>query len=256
MLISEGREDARLQPIVREPDHIPTLCFGVQSIDGVIGGIEPRDLTVLYGSRQALTLSHLLVARAQLPLREHGLDSPVLLLDAGCSFNPHEVSFLAQSQRMLPESVLEKIYVSRAFTTYQLFSLIYDWLPEAIEDYGAKLVVVSDILRLFAEIEIPREELVTSFHRSSKFLSNLAAKEEATILVTVPQRHLSPKMGALLSLLKSRANVIIELKERRGYLRLTLKRHPRRGPGFQDILLSILDRGSTIQGSLEVERGG
>jgi len=256
LLISEGMEDARLQPVAREPEHTPTLCFGVQSIDGVIGGIEPHDLTVLYGSRDALTLSHLLAARAQLPLREHGLGSPVLLVDAGCSFNPHEVSSLAQSLRMLPESVLEKIYVSRAFTIYQLFSLIYGWLPEAIEEYGTRLVVVSDILRLFSEIEISREELVTSFHQLSRFLSNLAAKEETAVLVTVPQRHLSPKIGVLLGLLKSRANMIMELKERRGYLRLTLERHPRRGPGFQDIPLSILDRRGITQGSLEVDMIG
>ena len=255
-LVSEGTDNARLRPRPLKPDCTSTLRFGVPSIDEAIGGLEPPSLTVLHGSRHALTLSHLLAVRAQLPLHEHGLDSPVLLIDAGCSFDPHRVSSLAQSHQMNPIHVLERIRLSRAFTVHQLSSLIYGWLPRAMEDHGARLVVISDLLGLFADLDTPREELLTSFLDLAKSLSNLAQKEDAAILVTVPQRYTSPKMGALLRLLNSRANMILRLEERRGYLRLTLERHPKIGPGFIDVPLKSLEQGATIQGLLAVNEAG
>ena len=107
-----------------QPDRIPALRFGIPSLDDGIGGFKPHDLAVLYGSRHAVKLSHMLAVRVQLPLHKYGLNSSVLFVDAGCSFNPHIVSSFAQLQGLIPKDVLERIYVSRAFTVYQLLSLV------------------------------------------------------------------------------------------------------------------------------------
>lgn len=239
-----------------QPDRIPSLRFGVRSLDDGIGGFKPHDLVVLYGSRHAVKLSHMLAVRVQLPFGEYGLNSPVLFIDAGCSFDPHSVSSFAQLQGLVPKDVLERIYVSRAFTLYQLLSLVYEWLPRAIEEYDARLVVVSSILESFTDLDISREELLMSFCRLSRFLSNLALKKEAVVLVTVPSRCDSGRSNDLFSLLKSRADIIAELEEKRSYLRLILERHIRRKTGIMDISLNLLNRGVTIQDFLEVKGYG
>jgi len=257
MLVSKGIENrTRLRLKRLESGHNSGLCFGVRSLDNSVGGFKLHDLVVLYGSRHALTLSQLLAVRAQLPLHEHGLDSPVLLVDAGCSFNPHRVSSFAQSQGMNSRDVLEGIYLSRAFTVYQLSSLIYEWLPRAIKEYDARLVIISALFELFTDVDIPREELLTSFHNLSKFLSKLVLEEEIAMLVAVPYRDASPKMDTLLRLLKSRADIIAELEEKRDHLRLTLERHPRTESGFVDVPFSDLDRGLFLQDFLEVNKAG
>ncbi len=257
MLILEGIENStglRLKTL--EMDRIPVLRFGVQSLDDAVGGLKPCDLAVLYGSRHTLPLSHMLAVRAQLPLHAYGLDSNVLFVDAGCSFDPHIISSFAQSQRLVPRDVLEKICVSRAFTAYQLSSLICDWLPGAIEDYHARLVIVSTFLELFSDLDIPREELLMSFNRLSRFLSNLALEEEVALLVAVPSRCVSPKRSALLRLLKSRADIIVNLEEKKNYLRLILERHIRKGSGRANISLNSLDQDITLQDFLEVKGYG
>lgn len=239
-----------------EPPSIPALTFGFRSLDRMVGGFKTQDLTVLYGSRHALKLSHLLAVNAQLPLHKYGFDSSVLFVDAGCSFDPHGISSLARLHGLLPQDVLERIRVSRAFTAYQLSSLIYDWLPRAIEDYDARLVILSSIIRLFTDLDMPREELLTSFSRLSRFLSNLALKEEVAVIVTIPSRCNSPKRHTLLRLLKSRADIIMELKEKRNYLRLILERHPRAKPGLANIPFNPFIREVTLQDFLGVKEDG
>lgn len=257
LLLSDGVKNSsqsRLKTL--QPDRIPALSFGVPSLDDAIGGFKPHDLAVLYGSRHAVKLSHMLAARVQLPFHKYGLNSSVLLVDAGCSFDPHSVSSFAQLQGLVPKDVLERIYVSRAFTVYQLLSLIYDWLPGAMEEYDARLVVISSILELFTDLDVPREELLMSFSRLSRSLSNLALKKEAVVLVTVPSHCDSQIRSNLFSLLKSRADIIAELEEKKGYLRLILERHIRRETGIVDMPLSPLDRGITLQDFLEVKGYG
>jgi hypothetical protein len=215
MLVSKGIENSsKLRLKELEPDNDPSLRFGVRSLDDSVGGFKYHDFAVLYGSRYALTLAQLLAVRAQRPLHEHGLNSTILLVDAGCSFEPYGVSSFAQSQGMNPRDALERIYLSRAFTVYQLSSLIYEWLPRAIEEYDAKLVIISALFELFTDPDIPRKEILPLFHYISKLLSKLALKEETVILVAVPYRDASPKMDTLLKLLKSRADIILELEER------------------------------------------
>jgi hypothetical protein len=257
LLLSDGVKKSS-QPRLKalQPDRIPSLRFGVRSLDDEIGEFKPHDLAVLYGSRHAVKLSHMLAVRVQLPFGEYGLNSSVLFIDAGCSFDPHSISSFAQLQGMVPKDVLEKIYVSRAFTLYQLLSLVYDWLPRAIEEYDARLVVVSSILELFTDLDIPREELLMSFGRLSRSLSNLALSKEAVVLVTVPSRCDSWRSNNLFSLLKSRADIIAELEEKKSYLRLILERHIRRKAGIVDIPLSPLNRGVTLQDFLEVKGYG
>jgi hypothetical protein len=257
LLLSDGvniGSNSRLK--VLQPDRIPALLFGVRSLDDGVGGFKPHDLAVLYGSRHAVRLSHMLAVRAQLPFREYGLNSSVLFVDAGCSFDPHSVSSFAQLQGLVPKDVLERVYVSRAFTVYQLLSLICDWLPGAMEEYDARFVVISSILELFADLDLPREELLMSFGRLSHFLAKLALKKEAVVLVTIPSHGDSWRRSDLFSLLKSRADIIAGLEEKKGYLRLNLERHIRRKPGIVDIPLSLIDRGVTLQDFLEVKGCG
>jgi len=238
-----------------ELDRIPTLFFEAQS-RARIGGLKPHDLVVLYGSRHTLKLSHFLAVRAQLPLHEYGLNSNVLFIDAGCSFNSHEVSSLTQTSKLLPRDALEGIRLSRAFTVYQLSSLIYGWLPDAIRDHDARLAIISAPLNLFADLDIPREELVTSFNRLSRFLSTLAAKEEAVILVTVPSPCDSPKKGNLLRLLKSRANIIMKLEEKRGHPKLILERYLRKNREPTAIPLSPLNQEAVLEDFLRRTKNG
>ena len=44
---------------------------------------------------------------------------------------------------------MRRIVVSRLFTIYQLAGLVIDELPDALRKYDTKLIIISDMLRMF-----------------------------------------------------------------------------------------------------------
>jgi len=84
------------------------------------------EFAVLHGHPFIKTLSFLLSVRCQLPTNEGGLNSTTIYLDGGNTFDPYNISAMAQQYGLDPRTAFERIFVSRAFTAYQLSSLVFD----------------------------------------------------------------------------------------------------------------------------------
>ncbi|MGZ3847434.1 MAG: hypothetical protein ACXVBH_15335, partial [Flavisolibacter sp.] len=123
----------------------PLLSLNMPGVDELFPGFAPGDFAVLYGSPSVISLTSLLCIRAQLPTQLGGLGSNVVFVDGGNTFRLYKISRLAQLHDLNPRQVLGRIFISRAFTAYQLTSLILDKLEDTIKKYDAKLIVVSDV---------------------------------------------------------------------------------------------------------------
>ena len=97
-----------------------------------------------------------LCVRALLSKRQGGFGSPsVIFVDAGnCSDIYQCVNFTRQYGLDI-QKVLDSIIVSRPFTIHQLAGLVSNHLDSAgaaiVQRFGAKLVVISDLLKMFAQ---------------------------------------------------------------------------------------------------------
>jgi len=203
------------------------LTCGLEALDRLLGELQPSWLTVFYGSRCCDELAHLLCVRAQLPRREGGLGSHVVFIDGGNAFDPYLIAEAARRCCTHPEEALGRIHVSRAFTCYQLHSLILDGVPEALHSFDPKLVVVSEVLRLYSESDLDRTEVTAMFNQAAYSLRELA--EEYGVLVLAI--HRSKRESCLERLLLSRANVVARFEILSGALRLTLEGHPEKPRG-------------------------
>ncbi|PIU59583.1 hypothetical protein COS86_03495, partial [Candidatus Bathyarchaeota archaeon CG07_land_8_20_14_0_80_47_9] len=63
-----------------------------------------------------------------MPTQIGGLATDVVFVDGGNTFRLYQVARLAQLHQLNPKEVLERIYISRAFTAYQMTSLIMEKL--------------------------------------------------------------------------------------------------------------------------------
>lgn len=113
------------------------LPTGMVDIDRPLKGGLFSGLSVLFGSEEIHVISHFLVVKAQIPKGEGGLGSPSIFIDGGNVFDPYMVSEVARRQGILPENALKGIHVSRAFTCYQLVSLITEKLEPVLERTSA-----------------------------------------------------------------------------------------------------------------------
>ncbi len=128
------------------------LTFGIPEFDRLFS-LAIGDRVCVVGSRRHanLILTRLWV-RALMSRRHGGLAArKVLCIDAGNSINLYQCVSFARQYGMEIKTVLRSIIVSRVFTIYQLAGLVIRQLQSVIQRLDPKVIVVSDLLKMFIE---------------------------------------------------------------------------------------------------------
>lgn len=167
---------------------------------------------VLCGSSEILSLSMLLCVKAQLPYQLGGLKTNVIFVDGGNTFKLYEISYFAQLHELNPREVLERIFVSRAFTAYQMTTLVFEKLQAALDNFGSKLVVISDIGQLYSDKDFPQREAIAVFNQLTAYLSKFARENHVIIFATQLSSHLSKRSLFLKTECCRHADVAMSIK--------------------------------------------
>ncbi|MGF3522229.1 MAG: hypothetical protein ACQXXJ_03935, partial [Candidatus Bathyarchaeia archaeon] len=131
------------------------LSLNLKNIADLFPGFVLGDFAVIHSAQSCVSLTSLLCVRAQL---ENSLNSNVLFIDGGNNYNPTYIARFAKIHHLDPNQALKRINVQKVSSAYQLTMFIMEHLKEAVQRFNAKLVVVSDIARLFLDENIPEEE--------------------------------------------------------------------------------------------------
>jgi hypothetical protein len=204
----------------------PLFSLNMPGVDDLFPGFAPGDFAVLYGSPSVISLTSLLCIRAQLSKQLGGLGSNVVFIDGGNTFRLYKIARLAQLQQLNPQEVLERIYISRAFTAYQLTSLILDKLEEAVKKYDAKLVVISDIAGFFLDNDVPHEEAQRIYNQIVSYLQSFANKHQVVIVATYLPYSDSQRNILFQEITCARANTVLSFSKTMYRREVTLKKHP------------------------------
>lgn len=214
------------QNLITEPTIAqPLFSLKIPGMDELFPGFAPGDFAIFYGSASA-ALTSLLCIRAQVPVQLGGLGSNVVFIDGGNTFRLYKISRLAQLHHLNPMKVLECIFISRAFTAYQLTSLILDRLKEAVKTYNVKLVVISDIAGFFLDKDIHREEAEKVYSQVVSYLSSFAKKEQIIVVATYLPHAESRRSRLLQEVTYNRANTVLAFTKTPYTRKVTLQKHP------------------------------
>jgi hypothetical protein len=209
------------------------LSFNMPNIDGLFGGFAEGDFAVFYGMPTILDLSLLLAVRAQLPFQLGGLETNVVFVDGSNSFRLYQVSHLAQLHQLDPRQVLERIYISRAFTAYQMTSLILEKLKESVR-LRSKLVIISDVTGLYLDDDIPPREAKEVFSQLTLYLSRFSQENHLIVIATCLPHSDSKQDTFFRAMACGRASVALSVKPSRFGERLFLEKHPSLHLGYAE----------------------
>jgi hypothetical protein len=181
-------------------------------------------------SDDALPMSFVLCVRCVLPRDMGGLGSSVVFVDGGNSFSPYLIGDVARGCGFEPRNVLERVYVSRAFTAYQFSALVLEKLEPFVNAKRAGLILVSDIASLFLDRDIPKNEAKDLFVKVCAKLSDIANIKSCIVLATYrPERR--SKLGLFFeAVLFGRSNALVKFERRGKTLSFVLQDHPRFKP--------------------------
>ena len=204
----------------------PLFSLNMPGVDELFPGFAPGDFAVLSGSPSVISLTSLLCIRAQLPVQLGGLGSNVIFIDGGNTFRLYKITRLAQLHQLNPKEVLDHIFISRAFTAYQLTSLILDKLEETVKNYNAKLIVISDIAGFFLDNDVPHEEAQRVYSQIVSYLSSFAKKHQIIVITTYLPYSDSRRSSLLQEITCSRASTVLSLSKTMYTREVTLEKHP------------------------------
>ena len=217
--------------LFRSASSFPHFSLGLPRLDLLMRPLSPQRLIVL-GGEVASTVAELMTFRAQLPLEAGGLDSAVLFIDGGNRSDPYLFSSFAKQHGIKPAVAMKRVTTCRVFTMYQLADLISEHIVRAADNYGAKLVVVSDLLGTFNEPELEEREarrLLGSIEDGIK-----RAKKNSLVVATMPSSNKYDDT------VMAWADVVVSLSSFGGSVQAELIKHPAKPPMASSFTLSQL----------------
>ncbi len=223
------------------------LSFGIQSIDHAFQGLKPGDFATLHGHPFCKTLMFKLCVQCQLPKEKGGFDSSTIYVDGGNSFNPYKISAIARDFGSDPRSTLERVFVSRAFTAYQLSAIILETLEDALKRYRSKLVLISNITSLFLDRDVPTKEALEIYQKMIIHLADLALRRSIIVVATCSDSGHSKRQIVLESILLGKACKTARFTEAKGRIQVAIQNR-----GFpRSLQLDILPNEATLEKFVE-----
>ena len=213
--------------VVKSVASSPLLSLNMRNVNQLFPGFALGDFAVLHGSSSVVSLASLLCVRAQLPVQLGGLGSNVVFVDGGNTFQLYHVARLARLHGLDPKQTLERVYISRAFTAYQMTALVLEKLRETIRRYDAKLVVISDIVGFFLDKDIAETEARRVYSQVIAYLSNFAKENQIMLVATYPPHQESRRNTFLHEVTCGRASTVISLRQTKYEREFVLEKHPR-----------------------------
>lgn len=204
----------------------PLFSLNVPYVDELFPGFSPGDFALLYGSPSFISVTSLLCVRAQLPVQLGGLGSNVVYIDSGNTFRLYNISRLAKLHQLNPTVTLKRILISRAFTAYQLASLIMEKLEAVVKRFSAKLVVISDIAGFFLDNDVPSEETERIYSQMVSFLSSFAKNHQIVVIAMYLPFENSKKNKLLQEMTFSKANMVLSFLKTKIKREVSLQKHP------------------------------
>jgi len=191
-------------PLFRER----TLKTSVLQLDELTGGLHSGQVNLFDSDNSYSTsLLHLLCVRA---ISE--FDEEVVWIDGGNAVDPYGISSICKRLRLDKRDILSRVNISRAFTAYQLVTLIDEKLQEQVERSAPALVIVSSITEMFLDKDMKWMESHQLLRRCLERVAKIT-KEHETISIITNNTHQPVRPSPLLTnLLYEHADLVLQMR--------------------------------------------
>lgn len=138
----------------------------------------PGKIGLLYGERKVYSLAMMIAS--EILTHAHAL----VVIDGANRLDPYLLARLARYKNLSPYDFLDRTYITRAYTCYQLDISITDGLFEFLQTVQSHIVIVYGLIDLFDDDQVPITDVVDILRRIKQTLVSLKANGVSTLLVS------------------------------------------------------------------------
>ena len=173
-----------------KPDII--IFSGLEVLDRLLGGFKAGELTLVDGNSSHISElpNHLCVNTYKI------FQSETIYIDGGMCANPYQIARYARNLELNQRDVLENVVLSRAFTVYQLSTLIQELLEPAIQKRSPRTLLIGMLPALYLDPEISYREAQTLLAQDLRKLQELTTTYNLiTVCTNLDVMPLTPSKG-------------------------------------------------------------
>ena len=189
------------------PDII--ITSGIPELDHLLGGFKAGELTCIDGNSRLITdLPNRLCVNTY-----HTFHSDVIYIDGGLCANPYQIARYARMLELNQHTVLQHIHISRAFTVYQLSTLIQDLLEPAIQKHTPQTLIIGMFPALYLDKDIADTEAQILLKTNLKKLKELATTYNVITILTNRDTTITSSQRNLRQTLYRHMDEIVSMKQ-------------------------------------------
>jgi hypothetical protein len=189
------------------------LTTGFTIFDDLFGPFTRGDIHLLVGRTD---LTYTLMDRLIVNAARKG--EAAYYIDGGHRADPFAMARVLRMQRTDPRGMLQRVMIARAFTAYQMDSLINGSLPE-LQD-APPLLMISALDRLFSDPEVEAEAAKGMIENCMETLDEMAARGSCVVIAA----YGGSRGSDLMPLITPHCSNWISLRNRqRGRIRMIAK---------------------------------
>jgi hypothetical protein len=190
-----------------KPDII--VDSGIPELDGLLGGFKAGEMTLVDGNSGLISdlPNHLCVTTYRTFRTE------TIYIDGGMRANPYRIARYARMLELDQQEVLENVVVSRAFTVYQLSTLLRDLLEPLIQKRSPRTLIIGMLPALYLDLDISSQEAQTLLTNDLQKIQDLTIRYNLiTVGTNLDAMPLTPSKG-LGKILYDSVNEIVRMKQ-------------------------------------------
>jgi hypothetical protein len=162
-----------------------TVKSGINELDKFIGGFKPGKINFIDGCNKIVSdISNQVCVNTYRTYRKN-----IIYIDGGMSFKPYIIARYARKIETDQRSILDHIYISRAFTIFQLTVLLQDELEKKIKECSPKTLIIGRFLSLYFDSNISSREANILMKNNLKKIKELTKKYELFTIISNPNRE-------------------------------------------------------------------
>jgi hypothetical protein len=187
----------------------------------------PGKLFCLHGSAAVFRMSLTAAARAL------AAGIPMTLVDGTNRFDVYYIADFARrladrqpyGEHRTPEQFLENIFISRAFTCFQMEAVITDRLPVFLDARRSPVAIIFGLLDTYYDEQAPFYEVKASLQRVIEALHALKQQNISVLLASLDLRPASKERNVLFPTLAAAMDNVYAVAEEDGRTKI-LDQHP------------------------------
>jgi hypothetical protein len=181
--------NSALVQVIRPDIIVPS---GIAELDRLCGGFKAGELTLVDGN------SSLIAALPdQLCVNTYRtFHSETIYIDAGMRANPYQIARYARLLELDQREVLQNVLMSRAFTVYQLSTILQDLLEPMLKSRSPRTLLIGMLPALYHDPELSAREAQTLLTQDLQKIQQLTTTYQLiTVCTHLDAMPLTPSKG-------------------------------------------------------------